>query len=141
MTNPPQNPSNPSLPPKRPKLDVKEIQVEVARPAALGSETERINLMLTIVRGPRGRRKLLGEAFARQVYHPVIHFKVYDDGDVDALFLRFLNQLIYRGYRPLQFREMDMENRWGAWAECDLSRLDLSDLNQASGAGINIEEQ
>jgi hypothetical protein len=141
MTNPPNSPTSAALPPKRPALTVKEIQVEVARPAALGSETERINLMLTIVRGPRGRRKLLGEAFARQVYHPVIHFKVYDDGDLGALFTRFLGQLIYRGYRPLQYREMDMEDRWGAWADCDLSKLDLRDLNQAASSGLNIEEK
>jgi hypothetical protein len=140
MTNP-QAPNPSAMPPKRPNLNVKEIQVEVARPAALGSETERINLMLTVVRGPRGRRKLLGEAFARQVYHPVIHFKVYDDGDLDALFARFLGQLIYRGYRPLLYRQMDMEDRWGPWAECDLSKLDLRDLNQASRAGLNIEEK
>jgi iron-sulfur cluster assembly protein len=81
------------------KLNIQEIQVECIKPTGLGDDTERINLMLTVVRGPRGRRKLLGEAFTRQIYQPIVHFKCYDDDDdVDRLFQRFLGQLVYRGY-------------------------------------------
>src|SRR5690606_12678799 len=106
------------------KLSLKEIEVECVRPFYHGTDTESINLMLTVVRGPRGRRKLLGEAFTRQLYHPVIHFKVYDEGDPDALFQRFLQQLVHRGYRPIQFRQLSTEDRWTGWEDCDLSNID-----------------
>ena len=57
-------------------LELKEIEVEYVAPH-LSANMERITLMLTVVRGARGKRKLLGEAFVRTVYHPVIHFKVF----------------------------------------------------------------
>ncbi|MBQ8036598.1 MAG: hypothetical protein IJ268_06340, partial [Proteobacteria bacterium] len=90
-------------------LDLREIEVEYIAPHVL-SGTERIVLMLTVVRGARGKRKLLGEAFARTVYQPVIHFKVFDEVSVESLFTRFLQQLIHRGYRPIQYRERDLDD-------------------------------
>lgn len=122
------------------KLKIKEIEVECASPAALGNQLERIRLMLTVVRGPRGRRKLLGEAFTRQVYHPIIHFKVFDDESVETLFNRFLGQLIHRGYRPVKFRELDREDRWGEWDDCDLSNFDLDELEDAAAAPMGLDE-
>lgn len=124
-----------------PKLTIKEIEVEVIRPFHHSSDAESINLMLTIVRGPRGRRKLLGEAFTRQVYHPIIHFKVYDEGEVDALFNRFLQQLIHRGYRPLQSRELSIEDRWSSWNDVDLAALDLSSLERAGASEMEVGEE
>lgn len=123
------------------KLNLKEIEVECVRPFYQGTDTESINLMLTVVRGPRGRRKLLGEAFTRQIYHPIIHFKVYDEGDVEALVQRFMQQLIHRGYRPVQFRELSNENRWGNWQDCDLTALDLSPLTRAEDSEMAVEEE
>jgi len=124
-----------------PKLSLKEIEVECVRPYYHGSQAENINLMLTVVRGPRGRRKLLGEAFTRQVYHPIIHFKVFDEGDVNALFNRFLQQLVHRGYRPMQYRELSLEERWGSWQTCDLSGIDLSALERAAAADMAVAEE
>ncbi len=123
-----------------PKLHLKEIEVECIRPYFSGADSESINLMLTVVRGPRGRRKLLGEAFTRQVYHPIIHFKVFDENDVETLFNRFLQQLVHRGYRPVQFRELSQENRWGTWQPCDLSKVDLSSLERAANADMSVAE-
>jgi len=123
-----------------PKLHLKEIQVECVRPFNIGSDIESINLMLTVVRGPRGRRKLLGEAFCRQVYNPIIHFKVYDEDDVGVLFQRFLQQLIHRGYRPQQYRELSLEDRWNEWRAVDLSTLDLSSLERAAQSEMSIGE-
>lgn len=125
---------------RHPRLKLKEIEVECGRPASMGTRMESINLMLTVVRGPRGRRKLMGEAFARQVYQPIIHFKVYDDGDLESLFTRFLNQLVHRGYRPVQYRELDLEDRWSSWLECNLSEVDLSDLEDAAEADMGVAE-
>ena len=122
------------------KLKIKEIQVECIKPTGIGDDTELINLMLTVVRGPRGRRKLFGEAFTRQIYQPFIHFKVYDDGDVDVLFQRFLGQLVHRGYKPLTYRKMDLEDRWAEWHECDLSNIDTSSLERAGDADTAFDE-
>ena len=70
-------------------LDLKEIEVEYIAPHVMNG-TGRITLLLTIVRGARGKRKLLGEAFARTIYQPIIHFKVFDDVGLESLFSRFL---------------------------------------------------
>ena len=120
-------------------LELKEIEVEYVAPH-LSANMERITLMLTVVRGARGKRKLLGEAFVRTVYHPVIHFKVFDETSVESLFLRFLQQLIHRGYRPIQYRERDLDNRLSAWKPCDLSVLDDADLKRGEEAPVDIGE-
>lgn len=120
-------------------LELKEIEVEYVAPF-VSTGTERITLMLTVVRGARGRRKLLGEAFARSIYQPVIHFKVFDDTGVETLFLRFLQQLVHRGYRPIQFREKDLDNRLSGWKPCDLSLLDSSDLERGENAAVDVNE-
>lgn len=120
-------------------LELKEIEVEYVAPY-VSSGTERITLMLTIVRGARGRRKMLGEAFARSIYQPVIHFKVFDDHGVETLFLRFLQQLVHRGYRPVQYREKDLDDRLTSWKPCDLSLLDSSDLERGENASVDVDE-
>lgn len=120
-------------------LELKEIEVEYVAPF-VSTGTERITLMLTVVRGARGRRKLLGEAFARSIYQPVIHFKVFDDTGLETLFLRFLQQLVHRGYRPIQFREKDLDDRLSGWKPCDLSLLDSSDLERGENAAVDVNE-
>lgn len=124
-----------------PRLNLKEIQVECNRPFFRGTDSEVITLMLSIVRGPRGRRKILGEAFTRQVYLPWIHFKVSHDDSVEELFRLFMQQLIHRGYRPLEFRELDRDDRWSDWTECDLSGLDLSSLERAEESSMAVMEE
>ncbi len=121
------------------ELDLKEIEVEYVAPH-ISTGMERITLMLTIVRGARGKRKLLGEAFVRTVYQPLIHFKVFDEVSVESLFTRFLQQLIHRGYRPIQYREKDLDEHLSPWKPCDMSALDSSDLDRAEEAGMNIGE-
>ena len=120
-------------------LDVKEIEVEYISPSVV-TGPERILLMLTIVRGARGKRKLLGEAFTRQVYHPIIHFKVFDDHGLDTLFPRFLQQLIHRGYRPIQYRECDFDGRYSGWKACDLTALDTTSLERGEDASLGVGE-
>ena len=120
-------------------LDIREIEVEYIAPHVL-SGTARIVLMLTVVRGARGKRKLLGEAFARTVYQPVIHFKVFDEESVESLFSRFLQQLIHRGYRPVQYRERDLDERLSEWKPCDISALDNTDLKRGEDAAVDIGE-
>jgi hypothetical protein len=120
-------------------LELKEIEVEYIAPHVL-SGTERITLLLTVVRGARGRRKLLGEAFARTVYQPIIHFKVFDEVSVESLFSRFLQQLIHRGYRPIQYRERDLDDHLSSWKPCDLSGLDDTDLKRGEEADVEFGE-
>ena len=120
-------------------LDIREIEVEYIAPHVIKG-TERIILMLAVVRGARGKRKLLGEAFARTVYQPVIHFKVFDENSVESLFARFLQQLIHRGYRPVQYRERDLDDRLSAWKPCDLSALDSTDLKRGEESEVSVGE-
>ena len=120
-------------------LEIKEIEVEYVAPH-LSTGTERVVLMLTVVRGARGKRKLLGEAFVRTVYIPIIHFKVFDENSVESLFMRFLQQLIHRGYRPIQYRERDLDDRLSEWKPCDLSALDSSDLERAENNSMDVGE-
>ncbi|MBR4986381.1 MAG: hypothetical protein IKY83_11660 [Proteobacteria bacterium] len=120
-------------------LELKEIEIEYIAPHVL-SGTERIVLMLTVVRGARGKRKLLGEAFARTVYQPVIHFKVFDEVSVESLFTRFLQQLIHRGYRPIQYRERDLDDHLSSWKPCDLTGLDDTDLKRGEESAVDIGE-
>ena len=120
-------------------LDLKEIEVEYIAPHVMNG-TGRITLLLTIVRGARGKRKLLGEAFARTIYQPIIHFKVFDDVGLESLFSRFLQQLIHRGYRPVQYRERDLDDHLSSWKPCDIASLDDTDLKRAEDADINFGE-
>ncbi|MFA5624337.1 MAG: hypothetical protein WC966_04695 [Bradymonadales bacterium] len=121
-------------------LDLREIEVEYIAPQ-VSSGPEKITLMLTMVRGARGKRKLLGEAFTRTMFHPIIHFKVFDDKSVESLFKRFLLQLVHRGYRPVQYREMDLEKHFSPWKPCDLSIFDPDALAERQEAGMGIGEQ
>lgn len=121
------------------ELELKEIEVEYIAPHVM-SGTGRITLLLTVVRGARGRKKLLGEAFARTMYQPIIHFKVFDEVSVDSLFSRFLQQLIHRGYRPIQYRERDLDDHLSAWKPCQLESLDDTDLKRGENAGVDFGE-
>lgn len=121
------------------ELEIKEIEVEYIAPHVM-SGTGRITLLLTVVRGARGRKKLLGEAFARTIYQPIIHFKVFDEVSVESLFSRFLQQLVHRGYRPVQYRELDLDDHLSAWKPCDLDTLDNTDLKRGEDAGVEFGE-
>lgn len=120
-------------------LDLREIEVEYIAPQ-VASGPEKITLMLTVVRGARGKRKLLGEAFTRTMFHPIIHFKVFDETSVESLFKRFLLQLVHRGYRPVQYREMDLEQHYSPWKPCDLSIFDAEELSAQQDAGMGVGE-
>lgn len=121
------------------ELEIKEIEVEYIAPHVM-SGTGRITLLLTVVRGARGRKKLLGEAFARTIYQPIIHFKVFDEVSVESLFSRFLQQLVHRGYRPVQYRELDLDDHLSAWKPCNLDTLDNTDLKRGEDAGVEFGE-
>ena len=121
------------------ELEIKEIEVEYIAPHVM-SGTGRITLLLTVVRGARGRKKLLGEALARSIYQPIIHFKVFDEVSVESLFSRFLQQLVHRGYRPVQYRELDLDDHLSAWKPCNLDALDNTDLKRGEDAGVEFGE-
>ncbi|MDX9723798.1 MAG: hypothetical protein RBU37_23820, partial [Myxococcota bacterium] len=69
------------------------------------------------------------------------HFKVFDEGNVEALFDRFLQQLVHRGYRPIKYRELSLEERWSEWQPCDLSNVDLSSLERAAASDMHVSEE
>ena len=119
-------------------LEIKDIEVEYVEEGS-SDAPKVITLMITIVRGARGKRKLLGEAYVRTVYHPIIHFKCFDEDSVDSLLHRFLLQLIYRGYRPIQYRMRDLENYYSEWKLCTLDEDELSPLEHKK-EGMDIGE-
>ncbi len=121
------------------QLDWKEIEIEY-RPVVGQQEPKKISLLLTMVRGARGRRKLLGEAYARTIFQPIIHFKVFDEKGIESLEMRFLQQLIHRGYLPLRMRRMDLDDLYEDWRECDLSSLDLSSIERGKERVFSDEE-
>lgn len=120
-------------------LEIQSIEVEYIAPH-IKSGTTRIELYLAVVRGARGKKRLLGEAFTRTIYQPLIQFKVFDEENVDSLFAKFLQQLIHRGYQPIQYRTRDLDDRLSEWKPCDLAMLDKTDLERAEKDGMDIGE-
>ena len=100
-------------------------QVEVEKRGT----TEIINLVVSTVRGARGRRKLLGEAFVRDPYTPVTYFRVKHAKDVQDLHDRFVRQLILQGFEPKRSRRQ-VDGRFEDWGAIDPTRFDLSVLDQ-----------
>ena len=121
------------------ELDIQSIEIEYIAPHIIVG-TARLELMLAIVRGARGKKKLLGEAFARTIYQPLIHFKVFDEESVESLYNKFLQQMIHRGYQPIQYRERDLDDRLSEWKPCDLSKLDKTDIERGEEADLGIGE-
>ena len=119
-------------------LDIQSIEIEYIAPHIIVG-TARLELMLAVVRGARGKKKLLGEAFVRTVYQPMIHFKVFDEESVESLYRKFLQQMVHRGYQPIQYRERDLDDRLSQWKPCDLSVVDTTDI-EASEGGMGVGE-
>ena len=119
-------------------LDIQSIEIEYIAPHIIVG-TARLELMLAVVRGARGKKKILGEAFVRTVYQPMIHFKVFDEESVESLYRKFLQQMVHRGYQPIQYRERDLDDRLSQWKPCDLSVVDTTDI-EASEGGMGVGE-
>lgn len=101
-------------------------------------ETESVNLVVSSVRGPRGKRKLLGEAFMRDPFTPVVHYRVKHAKDIDDLRDRFIRQLIKQGYRPLKARRQ-IEGRFEDWSAIDAEQYDDGILAAADARAETTE--
>jgi len=106
--------------------EVDAYQVEIEK----GGQREIAELLISTVRGQRGKRKLFGEAYLRDAYHPRIYFKVQHAQNIEELFDLFMTQLIHRGYTPMRFRESSGPY-WGDWSHIDLEKYDTTDLERA----------
>ena len=98
---------------------LRQYQVEMQK---LGKKSS-INLWVSLIRGPRGKKRLLGEGYTKNPDHPFIYFRVVNAKDEDEVYQEFLRLLIHRGYLPLKFRPLEGE-RYGGWETCDLSGIE-----------------
>ncbi len=90
--------------------------------------TEMVNLVVSTTRGPRGKRKLLGEAFMRDAFTPVMQYRVKHAADIDDLRDRFIRQLIRQGFSPLRSRRQ-VDGKFEDWSGIDLANYDTSVLD------------
>jgi len=116
-------------------IEFKSFQVEVIK--LNGSET--IELLISRVRGARGRRKLIGEATVGDCYNPIISFQVLHAQDMDDLRDRFMRQLVWRGYKPLRWRPR-VEGKFLDWRPIDPGKYDIAAMEKVSGAAAEMSE-
>ena len=67
----------------------------------------------------RNKARLYAET---QCYDPLqflIQFVIRDAPDLDTVIERFTQQLIHRGFSPLQFRVKNDNGSWGTWAHIE----------------------
>ena len=67
----------------------------------------------------RNKARLYAET---QCYDPLqflIQFVIRDAPDLDAVIDRFTQQLIHRGFSPLQFRVKNDNGSWGTWSHIE----------------------
>ncbi len=110
-----------------PKVDITAIHFEVDKRKTL----YHTDLLISTIRGLRGRRKLYGEAILRDAMTPIIQIEVKHAKDMDDLYDRFLRQLIHRGFRPLRSRRRFKGDRLEGWSDIDLSGYDTSLIDHA----------
>ena len=110
------------------------FQFEVERRGS----TTRINLVVSSVRGIRGKRKLLGEAYMRDSFTPVLNFQVRYATTVEDLRDRFIRQLVKQGYLPTKFRRQ-VTGSFEDWVDVDHSRFDMSTLEAGRAPASTTE--
>jgi hypothetical protein len=114
--------------------NVEGFEFEVER----RGQSDTVNLVISTVRGPRGKRKLLGEAFMRDAFTPVMNYRVKHAKDIDDLRDRFLRQLIKQGYLPVRGRRQ-VDGRFEDWSGIDTSRFDISGLEAGTAPAETSE--
>ena len=117
---------------------IKEIQIEVKK----RGKTQVVTLMFSYIRGPRGRKKLLGEAFASEYDTPITYFKMDKVKTEEEAYQSLLHQLAWRGYLPTIFRQKTARPRarWSAWTDVDVSGINLDDVKRKHAVEILGEE-
>jgi len=63
-----------------------------------------ISLLVSVIRGPRGKQKTVGEASTRSPDHPYIWFRITNADNEEAVLKEFLRLLVHRGYLPLRMK-------------------------------------
>lgn len=97
-----------------------------------------VNLWVTLTRGARGKKKLLGEAFTKDTETPAINFLVPEGKTEDEIYQTFLRLLVHRGFMPKMFRYRDStKGKFGQWKPVSLDDIDGVDKvkeNEAKNA-------
>lgn len=92
--------------------------------AQKGGKREVLDLRVSVVRSPRGLKKLLGEAYVKTPTVPMIYFKITNATSEEGVFNDFLRLLLYRGYLPLRFRTFLVDGRKSKWDQVSLEGMD-----------------
>lgn len=88
-----------------------------------------LNLWVSQIRGPRGRKKLLGEAYTKDSNTPAIYFRVDNAKKEDDVYEEFLRLLVHRGYLPTKVRQLK-ENRFDEWKDIEYGSIEAPDLTR-----------
>ncbi len=107
--------------------EVDSFQVEIIKQG----EPSLVDLLVSTIRGARGKRKLHGEAIVSDWCTPIIQFEVQHAKDIDDLRDRFIRQLVHRGYMPKRYRER-VKGKLTDWREINPENYDFSPLAAAT---------
>lgn len=68
----------------------------------------------------RSKSRLFAETQISDPLQHMIHFIIRDAPDLDAVIQRFQQQLLHRGFVPLQYRVKNGDGSWAPWTHLDL---------------------
>jgi hypothetical protein len=91
-----------------------------------------IVLWVSMNRGARGKKKIIGEAYAKTPDQPQIYFRVTNGTSEGAVYNDFLRLLVFRGYLPLRFRTK-FEGKFRDWESVSLVGLDVEEVLEHEG--------
>ncbi len=83
-----------------------------------------MDLRVSVIRSPRGKKKLLGEAYAKTPTVPMIYFKVTGATSDEEVYEKFLQLLLHRGYLPIRYRTFMVDGPKTKWEVVSLEGLD-----------------
>lgn len=91
-----------------------------------------LELFVSVTRGPRGKKKLRGEALTKDTETPAIYFCVTEGDSEEEICQNFLRLLVHRGYLPVRVRTQDEPGkRYGEWKPVSLDGIDISRVLEA----------
>jgi hypothetical protein len=97
------------------------VQYEVELQKACKKDIVALNV--AVVRGPRGKKKMVGESATKSPSLPYIWFKITSAATPEEVYHEFLRLVVHRGYLPLRVLEIKDGLR-GKWTPCDTTGID-----------------
>ena len=101
-----------------------------------------ISLLVSVIRGPRGKTKTVGEATTRTPSQPYIWFRITNAKDEKGVFREFLRLLVHRGYLPLRVKELK-DGVYSDWVPTDTTGIEGIDevlAHEAKAEAVKASE-